>query len=359
MFDVRGKIFFKRMKKNIIWIDYARTIGIWLVILGHSIQKMPGWKDSFLHTSWDWIYLFHMPLFFIISGYLYKQKQSETLITGGGKIWRSLVAPYLVYQMAYLPFAIWFHRKELLAEGQWWKLLVGILDGDGYNTPISLYVCLPCWFIVSIIWLRLLFLYVNINKFSTAMMIMLSVLFLVIRKHQGFDLFFCLDSTIMAIPYFLIGYYMKTKSILERMKGRTKLLSVAILSAIIVSLMLMFNGPAQMNRPSYGLSIISCYIAGFSGSMLVFSISKLMAHKFGEKPEIKLISRNTLFIIFAHWVVLFPFGMVVARVLNNNSNIVVPMMCSLVLSACVLLISKKWIEMWIDKYPIVFGKSKV
>lgn len=206
------------MNKDIVWIDYAKVIGIWLVILGHSIQRMPGWEDSFLRTSYDWIYLFHMPLFFVISGYLYKGKSHEPLRTGGGKIWWSLVVPYLIYQIAFLPFAIWIHKEELLADGLWWKLLVGIIDGDGYNTPISLYDCLPCWFIVSIIQLRILFLFVDINKLSAAILTIISVLFLVIRKHLYFDLFFCIDSTFMAIPYFLIGYYMRKTSLFVRIK---------------------------------------------------------------------------------------------------------------------------------------------
>lgn len=47
-------------KKN--YIDIAKGIGIILVILGHS-----GVNSEIK----DFIYGFHMPLFFVISGYLY------------------------------------------------------------------------------------------------------------------------------------------------------------------------------------------------------------------------------------------------------------------------------------------------
>ena len=39
-------------------------------------------------------------------------------------------------------------------------MLMGILMGDGYDTPYSTSVCLPCWFLVSIIQLRLLFMFI-------------------------------------------------------------------------------------------------------------------------------------------------------------------------------------------------------
>lgn len=64
-----------KMRKDIVWLDYARTIGIFLVVFGHCLQTFPEWKtNGILHGTWDYIYLFHMPLFFIISGFLFTGK---------------------------------------------------------------------------------------------------------------------------------------------------------------------------------------------------------------------------------------------------------------------------------------------
>ena len=50
------------MKERTIWIDYLKVIGIWLVVLGHR---------DLLDTDYtQLIYCFHMPLFFVSSGYL-------------------------------------------------------------------------------------------------------------------------------------------------------------------------------------------------------------------------------------------------------------------------------------------------
>ena len=50
------------------WIDYAKTIGIWLVVLGH--MKVLSGKP--------FIYMFHMAFFFMLSGYLYKRNDIKT-----------------------------------------------------------------------------------------------------------------------------------------------------------------------------------------------------------------------------------------------------------------------------------------
>lgn len=54
--------------KHVEWIDIAKGIGILLVLLGHICDK---------HTAlWNFITLFHMPLFYILSGLVLKINQS-------------------------------------------------------------------------------------------------------------------------------------------------------------------------------------------------------------------------------------------------------------------------------------------
>lgn len=47
-------------ERRIAWIDMLKGIGILCVVLGHS-------------TGDRYVYLFHMPLFYILSGYMIKQ----------------------------------------------------------------------------------------------------------------------------------------------------------------------------------------------------------------------------------------------------------------------------------------------
>ena len=47
-------------------IDIAKAVGIILMVVGH-FNGLPLWFEK-------WIFSFHMPLFFILSGYLFKPK---------------------------------------------------------------------------------------------------------------------------------------------------------------------------------------------------------------------------------------------------------------------------------------------
>ena len=60
------------MTKRIIWLDIAKVITAFLVVYTH------------LFTSDDpfrlWVYTFHMPLFFLISGFFHKEKEVPFLV---------------------------------------------------------------------------------------------------------------------------------------------------------------------------------------------------------------------------------------------------------------------------------------
>lgn len=49
-------------KERIQYLDICKGVGIIFVVLGHIIQTNP------IRT---WIYSFHMPLFFFLSGYIF------------------------------------------------------------------------------------------------------------------------------------------------------------------------------------------------------------------------------------------------------------------------------------------------
>ena len=74
------------MKRN-EYIDYLKGILIFFVVLGHAYV---------IHSDEMWlIYRFHMPLFFMISGYLFNNKRDFKIFTKQ-KI-KSLIIPYILF----------------------------------------------------------------------------------------------------------------------------------------------------------------------------------------------------------------------------------------------------------------------
>lgn len=73
------------MRERLVWGDWARILGLYLVILGHFF---PGMVKSF-------IFSFHVPFFFFMSGYFttYKSNNFRKHLT------QTLIIPYLLICM--------------------------------------------------------------------------------------------------------------------------------------------------------------------------------------------------------------------------------------------------------------------
>ena len=160
----------------------------------------------------------------------------------------------------------------------------------------------------------------------------------------------------MAIPYFLFGHYMRTWfEKIERKSSRWHIVGI-IVTGLIVWLALQYNGVAQMNGPGYGKNVLFNYLAGCSGSIMVSLIAVLMAKSSGANEYIRRISRNTLFIIFSHWVLLVILGQVLKKLFVNIPIVNLTLM---VLTYVVILwLSDLLIRLLGESVPILFGKLK-
>lgn len=75
------------MEKRLYWIDNLKFVAIFLVVVGHLPMQQ---------EARNFIYQFHMPLFFIISGYLYKSRPLKEEV----KIdYKRLLIPYLGFSL--------------------------------------------------------------------------------------------------------------------------------------------------------------------------------------------------------------------------------------------------------------------
>ena len=140
-------------KKRELWIDMARGIGIILVFLGHSTGNPLIWL----------IYGFHMPLFFILSGFLYRSEKMTVFIK---KLCVRYFVPYL-----FLCFANSLLRIPYMLVGNYtfsgirhrlfayWE---GSLKGVWRQMPN----CMPLWFLPALAVSLFLFRLINSIPFK-------------------------------------------------------------------------------------------------------------------------------------------------------------------------------------------------
>ena len=128
-------------KERIEFIDIARGIGILLVIFGHVVWGGNYPVNGAVVVS-NFIYSFHMPLFFVLSGICIKDSKNLN--------WNSFKKMVYVYLV---PYAIWtvvyvflFQFISLLTTGQ------SLISFDNYLFAHAISLCglAPLWFLLAL-----------------------------------------------------------------------------------------------------------------------------------------------------------------------------------------------------------------
>ena len=104
--------------QRVIWIDNLKGFLIIMVVAGHVLQTaIDSNIDSiYMEQIFEWIYSFHMPLFFGISGYVYsltlrKNLQSDDFWSKWKKRIYSLLYIYMVYSILMWNFKYFFFNS--------------------------------------------------------------------------------------------------------------------------------------------------------------------------------------------------------------------------------------------------------
>ena len=191
------------MKERKNWIDWAKFFAITMVVFGH-IPENP--ESSLLLYIWT----FHMPLFFFISGYLTKRR-TDTL-DNIKRHWHSLVIPYFLYNVIFYPY--WLTRFLLENNGEISfnniaiKPFCGVLLGQA-DTRLSCSVNEVTWFLVALLIMKIILNLCNKSKQSIPLMLMiclLSVSLYISDQYYSFTHILLLKGLIKCFPFYILGY---------------------------------------------------------------------------------------------------------------------------------------------------------
>ena len=97
--------FTNKEEKRINYIDNIKGLLIFLVVLGHFIYDFAIYNVACSNIA-KFIYLFHMPVFVFVSGFLWKDKINYSKI-------KKFIVFYLIGNTLYMLFAYMFYNKEL------------------------------------------------------------------------------------------------------------------------------------------------------------------------------------------------------------------------------------------------------
>lgn len=267
--------------------DIMKGFGILLVILGHW-----GGINKYLY---NFIFSFHMPLFFILAGFFYKPKDTKNSLS---KDFKRLVIPYiftcsliLLYQLA-----LFFHNQN---HAPLQHYLVASFWGNGSINHSSLYFAKTpsigaIWFLLALFWSKNIY---NIipknNKYLYGIVLILSITATILDRYVA-NLPFAILPGISALVFFAAGSYAKQNYV----SWKWLLLGIPIWIYCIA-----FSG----------MSIVRCYyncypldvIGGITGTCAVYLLSKT-TYSFGTLISCAFtwLGKNSLAILCFHLLVI-------------------------------------------------------
>lgn len=158
------------------FIDNIKVVLIFLVVFGHLIERYIESSNT-LMGIYIFIYIFHMPLFIYISGYL-----SKNLNKSKKAFFKNLLIPYILLNII-------------------WYILAYIYTGE-----VDLPIIRPgwtLWFLLSLFFWRITLKYIIKIKYILPISFIFGILIGFIPN--GSILSF--SRTIVFLPFFLLGYY--------------------------------------------------------------------------------------------------------------------------------------------------------
>ena len=183
-------------QKRINWIDWAKAIAIYAVVLGHvSRSTDPQWTVETATIG----RIFHVPLFFFVSGFLFRIKDNDfrNFVWNSAK---SLIIPYLFFNIASAAILWKLQSTEVYREGLYGFLLV---KGNAYAGP--------AWFLIVLFIIRLIAYGLEKLK-SEHLKWGIVVVLIVISAVLPLKISIGISSSILAFPFFFLGEYIKKKN---------------------------------------------------------------------------------------------------------------------------------------------------
>lgn len=284
-------------------IDVAKGIGIILVVFAHV---------NYTHELLVFIYSFHMPLFFIVSGILFQKEKYPKFGDFVKRRFKGLMVPYIIYELlsicclygAERIYGVWqlFDvSKEQYLE-YIYQIAISNWSRVHVNQPLWF---LPCLFLVEILYFFLAKLQPIIRVPVCAGLVTVGwILESGMLPFDNFLLPWSLDSALVALGFYMIGNlaapYIKN-AILKIKKYRYKTVFCVELSVLIFMVLLPL---AMMNEKiTLGSKILNngflLFINGVLGTVLILVISILL-----EKNRFLMYcGRNSFQIMASHYII--------------------------------------------------------
>lgn len=265
-------------------IDILKGFGIILMIVAHTYGPNS--------TTWDFIYTFHMPLFFIVTGFFYEQNKITELLD---KSFKQLILPFIAICVIVLTLGQIRQPHSIISD----------IRNASYGIG-------PTWFLLAMFMARLEFHYI-LKLFPNRYCIVSTIISLcVCLLYQDLFSFLSLFPSLASLFFISVGYYIKEHHLQEFInKHSVSFISIGLLLWLFTSL----YGKVELSRCLFKLSIVD-FAGSLGGTLVFFIISIIIAKRtIILRNILSKAGRYSLIIMFFHcidycipiWYILIPY----------------------------------------------------
>ncbi|SER89025.1 Fucose 4-O-acetylase [Gracilibacillus ureilyticus] len=314
------------------YFDNAKLLFIFLVVFGHLIQPLKQEIDV-ISALYQTIYLVHMPVFILISGFFAKGASDKGYLM---KLIKRILFPYFLFHIFY---SIYF-------------LMIGRSDWDSslYDPHWGL------WFLLSLFsWHLLLIVY---KKIPPRIGIPVAFAVGIIIGYLPFiGESFSLSRTFVFFPFFLIGYWLSKEKIFFLQRRISLWIPASILAAVFlvsyvtpeISANWLFGSVSYegLNMAVYG-GLVRLALYG-TASVMVFSLLILVPRK---SYSFTHLGRQTMYVYLLHGIIIQYGRQANLLQLDHNLDTIG---LAVISAAIVWFLSSSWVVTFTQ--PIVEGKT--
>jgi fucose 4-O-acetylase-like acetyltransferase len=269
------------------FIDQLKAVSIFLIVLGHN-------DNTSLFS--EYLTTFRLPLFFIISGYLSKDKQNVKIQFYLEKMFRRLLVPYFLISL--FLYLFWLIANQILSFGDWdydpIKNFVGIFYAQGGSDYMAWGI--QMWYLPALFSVSMIDYFVSklSFKFRFFPALLLPVFGIMLFKFLGFHLPWSLDNAMDIYLFYFFGVLIRRIDLIQLIKGKEVWVFIVFFSFHFIGAS--FNMPINYYYASFGNTPLM-FLNGMTGFLWMFATFRLLpSHR-----AITWIGKNTLPILAFHF----------------------------------------------------------
>lgn len=276
------------------WVDHVKCLAILAVVLGHTYVI-----GNPIHS---FVYSFHIPLFFVVSGYFVKPVKPDL-----AKIASRLLVPYLLICLSDLIIHIVTEGASLAVVR---KIVLASIWASGGDVPIlGISGIGLAWFLMALFVARVVFQllqnFLESRKTNRAIICLIYFLMMLSGWQIGRVLFlpFALNQALVATFYLFIGYSLKNqwgKALgLGGVKGKLALLTALFTWFLCLSAGVFYS----IGNLFHVGSLLAGVAMSVSSSVAIMIIARYLGEDMGGRQFrfLSLIGVNSLLVLCIHW----------------------------------------------------------